>query len=45
MFETLDDISTVCERNFFDEEEIKYEENIINIFNGNIPKKLIMIFC
>ena len=25
MFETLDDISTVCERNFFDEEEIKYE--------------------
>ena len=39
MFETLDDITTVCERNFFDEEKIKYEKDIINIFNGNIPKE------
>ena len=40
MFETLDDISTVCEIYFFDEEEIKYEKDIINIFNGNIPKEV-----
>ena len=38
MFETLNNISTVCEGYIFNE-EIKYEEDIINIFNGNILKE------
>ena len=38
MFETLNDISKVCDEYIFNE-EIKYEEDIINIFNGNILKE------
>ena len=38
MFETLNDISKVCDEYIFNE-EIKYEEDIINIFNCNILKE------